>query len=75
MQIMTRFFSFSASIPSWSSHRFWLLRVGYYKLTRPQEKRDWMRETFGKSARTQRKKAFSTPNNTEQKPDQLRYSA
>jgi len=43
MQIMTRFFSFSASIPSWSSHRFWLLRVGYYKLTRPQEiAADWI---------------------------------
>lgn len=43
MQIMTRFFSFSASIPSWGSHRLWLLRVGYYKLTRPKEiADDWI---------------------------------
>ena len=35
LQILHLFFPFSASIPSWSSHRLWLLRVGYYKLTRP----------------------------------------
>jgi len=40
-----------------------------------QNVRDWIKETFGKSARTQRKEAFSTPDNTEQKPDQLRCSA
>ena len=43
MQIMTCFFPFSASIPSWGSHRLWLLRVGYYKLTRPKEiADDWV---------------------------------
>lgn len=39
-QVLTRFFPFTASIPSWSSHRLWLLRVGYYKLTRPKERAD-----------------------------------
>jgi len=40
---MARFFSFSASIPSWGSHRLWLLRVGYYKLTRAKEiADDWV---------------------------------
>ena len=43
MQIMAPFFLFSTSIPSWSSHRLWLLRVGYYKLTRPKEiADDWV---------------------------------
>lgn len=43
LQIMTQFFPFSASIPSWGSHRLWLLRVGYYKLTRPKEiAEDWV---------------------------------
>ena len=43
VQIMTWFFPFSASIPSWGSHRLWLLRVGYYKLTRPKEiADDWV---------------------------------
>lgn len=43
MQIMNRFFPLPASIPSWSSHRLWLLRVGYYKLTRPKEiADDWV---------------------------------
>ena len=43
LTILHRFFPFSASIPSWSSHRLWLLRVGYYKLTRPKEiADDWV---------------------------------
>jgi len=43
LQILHLFFPFSASIPSWSSHRLWLLRVGYYKLTRPKEiADDWV---------------------------------
>ncbi len=43
MQIMSCFFPFSASIPCWGSHRLWLLRVGYYKLTRPKEiADDWI---------------------------------
>jgi len=40
-----------------------------------QKVRTWMKETFGKSARTKRKEAFSIPANTEQKPDQFRLSA
>ena len=40
VEILTRFFPFTASIPSWGSHRLWLLRVGYYKLTRPKERAD-----------------------------------
>ena len=29
--------------PSWSSRRLWLLRVGYYKLTRSKEEgEDWV---------------------------------
>jgi hypothetical protein len=40
VEIMTRFFPFTASIPTWGSHRLWLLRVGYYKLTRPKERAD-----------------------------------
>lgn len=37
--------------------------------------RTWMKETFGKSALTKRKEAFSTPIHPEQKPDQFRLSA
>ena len=40
LTLLHRFFPFSASIPSWSSHRLWLLRVGYYKLIRPKERAD-----------------------------------
>jgi len=40
VEIMTRFFPFTASIPTWGSHRLWLLRVCYYKLTRPKERAD-----------------------------------
>jgi len=36
LKILPRFFPFPESIPSWSSPRLWLLRVGYYKLTRPK---------------------------------------
>ena len=36
LQIINQFFPLPPSIPSWSSHRLWLLRVGYYKLTRPK---------------------------------------
>jgi hypothetical protein len=43
VEILTRFFPFTTSIPSWGSHRLWLLRVGYYKLTRPKEiADDWV---------------------------------
>ena len=40
LQILTFFFPLAASIPSWGSHRLWLLRVGYYKLTRAKERAD-----------------------------------
>jgi hypothetical protein len=35
--------SLTCSIPSWYSGRLWLMRVGYFKLTRPKEKAsDWV---------------------------------
>ena len=43
VQLLSQFFPLPSSIPSWSSHRLWLLRVGYYKLTRPKEiADDWV---------------------------------
>ncbi len=43
LAILTQFFPFTASIPTWGSHRLWLLRVGYYKLTQPKEiADDWV---------------------------------
>lgn len=38
--ILTAFFPLPEAPPSWSSSRLWLLRVGYYKLTRPKERAD-----------------------------------
>jgi hypothetical protein len=35
-KILALFFSWAPSMPCWSTHRLWLLRVGYYKLTRPK---------------------------------------
>lgn len=37
--------------------------------------RTWVKETFGKSAQTRRKEAFSVPAHPEQKPDQFPLSA
>ncbi len=34
---LSPFLSFPLSCPSWSCGRLWLLRLGYYKLTRPKE--------------------------------------
>ena len=34
LQVLNVFFPLPQAIPSWSSSRLWLLRVGYYKLTR-----------------------------------------
>ena len=43
LRILNAFFPFTRSIPSWSSSRLWLLRVGYYKLPRKKEvARDWV---------------------------------
>lgn len=43
LTILNAFFPFTQSIPSWSSSRLWLLRVGYYKLARKKEvASDWV---------------------------------
>jgi len=43
MEIVISFLGFDFSIPSWFSGRLWLLRLGYYKLTREKEKaNDWV---------------------------------
>lgn len=43
LTILNAFFPFVPSIPSYSSSRLWLLRVGYYKLTRKKEvASDWV---------------------------------
>ena len=43
LTILNAFFPFIPSIPSYSSSRLWLLRVGYYKLTRKKEvASDWV---------------------------------
>jgi hypothetical protein len=40
MPYLSPFVSFPLSCPSWSCGRLWLLRLGYYKLTRPKERGD-----------------------------------
>ena len=41
--ILNTFFPLARSTPSWSSSRLWLLRVGYYKLTRKKQiADDWV---------------------------------
>ena len=43
IQIVIEFFSLDEDSPSWTCGRLWLLRLGYYKLTRPKEKAlDWV---------------------------------
>lgn len=43
MKIVISFLGLEFSIPSWFSGRLWLLRLGYYKLTREKEKaNDWV---------------------------------
>jgi hypothetical protein len=39
-EVVVSFFQLPLPSPSWSSGRFWLLRLGYYKLTRPKESSD-----------------------------------
>ena len=40
MLLMSNFLNIDYSTPSWYSGRIWLLRLGYYKLTRQKEKAD-----------------------------------
>jgi hypothetical protein len=40
IEIMMTFLNLPLPSPSWYSGRLWLLRVGYYKLTRPKEQAD-----------------------------------
>jgi hypothetical protein len=40
LALMFSFMGLSISAPSWYSGRLWLLRIGYYKLTRPKEQAD-----------------------------------
>ena len=43
IEIVALFFKFSVELPSWYTGRFWLLRLGLYKLTRPKVKaKDWV---------------------------------
>jgi hypothetical protein len=40
LKLIMRFFEIDAGSPSWYTGRLWLLRLGYYKLTRPKERSD-----------------------------------
>jgi len=40
LKLLNAFFQLPRSTPSWSSSRLWLLRVGYYKLTRKKDLAD-----------------------------------
>jgi hypothetical protein len=41
--VVKEFFKLPMSVPSWHSGRLWLMRVGYYKLTRPKQiANDWV---------------------------------
>jgi len=40
LSLMSTFFKTEHATPSWYSGRFWLLKLGYYKLTRQKEKAD-----------------------------------
>ena len=43
IQIVLEFFALDGGSPSWTCGRLWLLRLGYYKLTKPKEKAsDWV---------------------------------
>jgi hypothetical protein len=43
MSITSALFGLGVTMPSWSSGRLWLLRLGYYKLTRAKEQAaDWV---------------------------------
>lgn len=40
LDLVLPFFGYAFSCPSWYTGRFWLLRIGYYKLMRPKEQAD-----------------------------------
>lgn len=43
LEVVLAAFQLSWTCPSWSTGRLWLLRVGYYKLTRPKPRaKDWI---------------------------------
>ncbi len=43
LELLLSFFGLALSAPAWSSGRLWLLRLGYYKLSRPKEPaEDWV---------------------------------
>jgi len=43
MAISLALFQLPYATPSWFTGRLWLLRLGYYKLTRPKEQsQDWV---------------------------------
>jgi len=43
LEIILKFFQLESPVPSWYTARFWLLRLGYYKLTTPKEYAgDWI---------------------------------
>jgi len=43
LEVVKKFLGISLNVPSWHSARLWLLRLGYYKLTRPKEQgADWV---------------------------------
>jgi hypothetical protein len=43
IEIVASFFGLSLTVPSWYAGRLWLLRLGYYKLTRKKDKAaDWI---------------------------------
>ena len=43
IEMIASFFKLPLSVPSWYTGRLWLLRLGYYKLTRTKQKAaDWI---------------------------------
>jgi hypothetical protein len=43
IEVVSSFFNLPLSVPSWYTGRLWLLRLGYYKLTREKQKAaDWI---------------------------------
>jgi hypothetical protein len=53
-EIISSYFGLKQSVPSWYTVRFWLLRLGYYKLHREKERADdwiWMVDHTGQAGR------------------------
>jgi hypothetical protein len=43
LSVVFAFFQLEVPVPTWQTGRLWLLRVGYYKLTRPKDRaEDWV---------------------------------